>query len=169
MSWVSCFYIKIALVSLILFKCHLNKSFPHHNYIKFITIHLIWFGRNHFSIKIIYQNYIKNTCVPLTPLWCCFDITLCPLIIDTFDGNKNIRESMRNFQKCLTRTKSKFESVFQWAILYQKRGFQSKDLMVWLDYSLVFYVSFNSILSFCIKDILQSFSKVPRNRLRFVI
>jgi hypothetical protein len=46
--------------------------------------------------------------------------SLRPIILDTFYWNKNIKKFERNLQKCPTRTSSRFESTFQWAILHPK-------------------------------------------------
>jgi hypothetical protein len=50
---------------------------------------------------------------------------------------------MRILQKHPTRNWLGFESTFQWAILYPKQSYQSKDMMVWSGCSLDFMTNFH--------------------------
>jgi hypothetical protein len=104
---------------------------------------VIKFRRN-FRI-LIFKLYNKLFIIALVNLTIYY---LCLIILDTFDKNKNTKESMRNLQKYSTRTWIGFRLAFQWAILHSIRSYQSKDMMVWLGCSLVFMTSFHI---FCIK------------------
>jgi hypothetical protein len=59
-----------------------------------------------------------------------------PKLLECFDWNTNVKESMKNLLKCPTRIYSEFEQIFQWAILHPKWSCRKKDMMVWLSCSL---------------------------------
>jgi hypothetical protein len=76
---------------------------------------------------------------------------------------KILRKSVKNLQKCPIKIWSRFESTFQWAILYPKWSWQSKNMKVWSSRSLIFMSNCHIHAPKCF----IIFVMVHQNRLKF--